>query len=135
LFDSTQRGWPTLKEVQQSKAQQSTEQVIEPIHNTNSGRNMKQYYGGRNGGHVGGDLREAFCWYAETGEIPEEEYFSEYRGRLLNPGMLTGLLWNCTDIMPSETCAEFDLPRGSSYASGARIARAMLKDDDLAGRR
>ena len=33
---------------------------------------------------------------------------------------LCGLLWNCTDIMPSDLCQELDLPQGSTYAQGAR---------------
>ena len=40
---------------------------------------------------------------------------------------LTSKLWNCAEIMPSETCSNIDLPQGSTYAQGARHLRAKLK--------
>jgi hypothetical protein len=39
---------------------------------------------------------------------------------------ITGELWNCADIMPSETCEAVGVPQGSSYAQGARRLRASL---------
>jgi hypothetical protein len=36
---------------------------------------------------------------------------------------LTGKLWNCSDIMPGEVCAQACVPRGSSYAQFAREFR------------
>lgn len=35
-------------------------------------------------------------------------------------------LWNCTDIMPREVCAEVDLPQGSTYAQGGTGAAPHL---------
>jgi hypothetical protein len=35
-----------------------------------------------------------------------------------------GRLWNCTDIMPRDLCADLDLPPGSTFARGARRVRA-----------
>jgi hypothetical protein len=78
------------------------------------------HYAYGHGGHVGGHLREPFCEYAETGELPEG---TRHRGRELDIRALTGLLWNCTDTMPSGTCTALDLPAGSSYAAGARAVR------------
>jgi hypothetical protein len=36
---------------------------------------------------------------------------------------LTSCLWHCTDIMPSQMCAEMDLPSGATYARAARRLR------------
>jgi hypothetical protein len=40
---------------------------------------------------------------------------------------LTGQLYNDTGIMPSGTCEDWNLPQGSTYAMGARVARKDLK--------
>ena len=36
---------------------------------------------------------------------------------------LCGLLWNCTDALPSRLCRELRLPTGVTYASAARKVR------------
>ena len=40
---------------------------------------------------------------------------------------VTGLLWNCTDVLPGEYCALLDLPQGSSYAQAARFVRREMQ--------
>ena len=75
------------------------------------------------GGHAPGELRNAFVEMIESGA---------FRGNLtaeisvggcetpVSPLALTGLLWNCTDILPGGDCDELDIPLGSTYAQGAR---------------
>jgi hypothetical protein len=82
------------------------------------------HYAYGHGGHVGGHLRDPFCEYAESGELPGG---IRHNGRDLDARALAGLLWNCTDIMPSSTCSALGLPPGSSYAAGAREVRAQLR--------
>ncbi len=36
---------------------------------------------------------------------------------------LSGLLWNCTDILPGDACDVLGLPQGSTYAQAARYIR------------
>jgi len=81
------------------------------------------YKSGRRGGHAGGHLREPFVEWAETGEFPAEV---THNGRPLDIESLTGLLWCCSDVMPSGTCAALDMPAGSTYAQGARKVRGQL---------
>ena len=72
---------------------------------------LNRYDGGR-GGHAPGHLREAFERYVENGAV----------GDCTDDDSI-GLLWNCTDIMPSDLCAALEQPQGSTYARGARWAR------------
>lgn len=58
-------------------------------------------------GHVPGPIRNEFCEAAGA------------EGPALRRGPWTGL-WNCTDIVPRMTCAELDLPQGSTYAQAVR---------------
>ena len=69
------------------------------------------------GGHAPGHLRDAFA------EAVETERAVELDGIMRSPHWLAGQLWNCTDVMPSALCKDLDLPRGSTYARGARQAR------------
>lgn len=71
-------------------------------------------------GHAGGHLRDAFAALVENGTVPED---ADHRGRALTPLRVTGLLWNCTDVMPRSLCEELDVPQGSTYAQGARRYR------------
>jgi len=82
---------------------------------------MRRRYNPSRGGHAPGHLRDAFkvlveeCQSSDT--IPEtftdgDETWASRR--------LIGLLWNCTDTMPSDLCADLELHQGSTYARGAR---------------
>jgi len=84
-------------------------------------RTIQYAYG--HGGHVGGHLRDPFCDYVDSGELPEE---TSHNGRDLTIRGLAGLLWNCTDIMPGWACSKLGLPQGSTYAQGARLVRGRL---------
>jgi hypothetical protein len=39
---------------------------------------------------------------------------------------LLGRLWNCTDVAPSTTCCDFDLPPGCSFAQLVRALASSL---------
>ncbi len=80
-------------------------------------------YRPQRGGHAGGHLRDPFIHLIETGEIPGD---ADHQGKPLTAWSLTGLLWNCTDILPGSECSELDLPQGSTYARAARAVRAGL---------
>lgn len=41
-------------------------------------------------------------------------------GRMLSANELCGILWNCADICPPETCETADLPRDFTYGQAAR---------------
>jgi hypothetical protein len=86
---------------------------------------LTSHYAYGNGGHTGGHLRDPFCEYAETGELPGG---TRHNGRGLDIRALTGLLWNCTDTMPGGTCRSLGLDAGSTYAMGARAVRAALPE-------
>lgn len=86
---------------------------------------LASHYAYGHGGHVGGHLRDPFCEYAGTGELPGG---TRHNGRDLTVRALTGLLWNCTDVMPGGTCASLGLDPGSTYAMGARAVRAGLAE-------
>jgi hypothetical protein len=73
------------------------------------------------GGHVGGHLRDAFEDFIDG---PHEEHF--HNGKQLDLLALTGMLWNCTDVMPGDLCDALDLPRGATYARGARKVRTRI---------
>jgi hypothetical protein len=61
-------------------------------------------------GHAPGHLRDAFC-EAIAGRDDDELH------------RLSGLLWTCTDTLPSAFCGSLDLPDGSTYAQAARAVR------------
>lgn len=84
--------------------------------------NPKPRYIASRGGHAPGHLRS---WFEESFfgcQLPEE---MEEQGLTLH--WLTGQLWNCSDTMPSSLCADLELPRGSTYAAGARALRARSR--------
>jgi hypothetical protein len=41
-------------------------------------------------------------------------------------GWMIGQLWICSSIMPGSSCDDMGLPRGSSYAQGARKLKTEL---------
>ena len=64
--------------------------------------------------HAPSHLRDQFCDLVQALDwraIPAE---------LL---AVAGQLWTCTDVLPSEVCADLDMTRGSSYAMAARQIR------------
>lgn len=75
------------------------------------------------GGHAPGHLRDAFLEAVEAdGDNPYVDVgYDDVPMSLLQ---LCGLLWNCTDILPSDACAMLDLAQGSTYAMAARALRS-----------
>lgn len=66
-------------------------------------------------GHAKGHLRAAFVDALERlPRDPTAEDLRELRSA-------AGVLWNYTDVLPGHVCDDLDLPRGSSYARGARL--------------
>jgi hypothetical protein len=70
------------------------------------------------GGHAPGHLREAFLdliggHRTDMVAIGDDEIAVAAR-------WLARVMWNCTDIMPSGSGADLDLPDGSTYAMAAR---------------
>lgn len=47
-------------------------------------------------------------------------------GEPLTVRRLSGLLWNCTDVLPGLWCDELDLSAGSTYARAARLVRGRI---------
>lgn len=79
------------------------------------------YNAGR-GGHAPGHIRELFCGLIDSGELDDE--LTEGRPERTERWLI-GQLWNCSDTMPSDLCAEVGLPAGSTYA---QAVRARLTD-------
>ena len=80
------------------------------------------------GGHAPGHLRDAFLEMIESSDRskdPDEVMPVGDYGTLVSLYALTGLLWNCTDILPGSNCNDLDLPRGSTYAQAARELRLL----------
>lgn len=77
------------------------------------------------GGHASSDLREAFesAFSGFPRVIPVNVFV---RDQKIPVGKLCGILWNCRDVMPSSLCDCLDVPRGASYAQGARSAWRWL---------
>jgi len=74
-----------------------------------------RYNPGR-GGHAPGHLRESFDEWVQDKQPTEVEVdYVKRSGR-----WLIGQLWNCSDIMPSDLCADLDMWPGSTYAQGVR---------------
>jgi hypothetical protein len=89
-------------------------------------------YNPARGGHTQGHLRDALLdaidrygdW--EEGK-PEPTVPVGYAEKPLTLTTICGLLWNCTDIMPSDACRSLGLRQGSTYARGARALLSMIK--------
>lgn len=79
--------------------------------------------------HAKGHLREALEEAVDEHGVRVRELAGDapvggdHRGRPLTWGRLTGLLWNCTDVVPVHVCDELDFPQGSSYAQLVRDLR------------
>jgi hypothetical protein len=85
-------------------------------------RTMSRYHPAR-GGHAPGHLRTMFCEYLERGEVPVDELYDPADAGDDPERWLTGQLWDCTDILPSEYCSLLALRSGSTYAMAARQKR------------
>ena len=80
------------------------------------------------GGHAPGHLRDAFLEMVESGDWRKdsgEGMLVGYHDTPVSFRAFTGLLWNCTDVLPGGECDELDLPRGSTYAQAARELRRL----------
>ena len=94
-------------------------------------------YSPSRGGHAPGDLREAFAdavdaFEAWGGSDPGPTI--EVRGVRLTVSAICGLLWNCSDTMPSPMSEQLndltkwprDRSRGNTYAVGARLLKSFV---------
>lgn len=100
-------------------------------HVENAYRPTKYRYNPARGGHAPGHLRDAFhdCLFEEEFMDGPESLDMEavwHNGSMRSWRWLLGMLWNCTDIMPSEMCEELGLEAGSNYAQGVRSVRESL---------
>jgi len=80
--------------------------------------------------HYPGHLRDAFCELVEGRESVADTFYDD-RTRTRLEGMsadeqlwwLSGLLWQCTDVLPGTYCDDLELYQGSTYAQAARVIR------------
>jgi hypothetical protein len=92
---------------------------------------MRYQRNGHAPGHVRdtfGDAVEAFVDWDGTGPEPTIEFEVNYKPRQITLSEACGLLWNCTDIMPSEMVSrleEVEL-KSLTYAAGARAMRRWI---------
>src|SRR5262245_43491383 len=92
-------------------------------------------YDDRNGGHAPGHVRdcfdrgvEAFYRWKGVGPEPTVEFEVHYEPRSVSLSDACGLVWNCTDIMPSRMVVvldELDL-ESNTYAAGARAMHRWI---------
>jgi hypothetical protein len=75
-------------------------------------------YDRRRGGHAPGHLREAFAAWVDADQ-PETVMVGDDE-TVMPARWLLGILWNCTDTMPSNLCSQLDMRSGSSYAMAVR---------------
>ena len=91
------------------------------------------YYKPSRGGHAPGDLRDAFIAALdayEAWETGEPEPTVELRDEQVTLTRLCGLLWNCTDVLPSYIAYQLAMltnaRAGSSYAGAARLLKQLI---------
>lgn len=81
----------------------------------------------RKGGHAPILLRRAFeDWCYKRWLAGRDASQAEIAGEERPARWLLGRLWNCTDTMPGGLCQALKMPKGSTYAQGARKARRAL---------
>ena len=84
------------------------------------------HYKANRGGHAPGYLRDAFLeWLEEYQDVRIAPETCEYDDETVPVNDVLGLLWNCTDIMPSWDCDTLDLRPGSTYARGVRKVKEL----------
>lgn len=88
---------------------------------------MTHHFNPSAGGHAPGHLRGFFWALLDLDEAEAEVNWPKRLRPDVDPlAWVAGQLHNCTDTMPGFGCEELDLPRGASYAVGARFALAAL---------
>jgi hypothetical protein len=81
--------------------------------------------------HAPGHLRDGFVALVEGDEDADGLFFYdpakqerwEHMSAEERLSWLSGQLWNCTDVLPSDVCGELEIPQGSTYAQAARLIR------------
>jgi len=100
---------------------------------------MARAYRRHNGGHFPGHLRDAFieavaAYRAWESDEPEPTIAVEfgYVERQMTLTQVCGLLWNCTDILPSGEVSELEYRgielRTNTYAAAARAMKSAIED-------
>jgi hypothetical protein len=95
------------------------------------------FYNPPRGGHAPGDIRDAFGEAVDAYEAwidGEQEPTIEVRDQELAISAVCGLLWCCTDIMPSSLYTQIrdlfrwpaEMPQRRTYAVGARLLKGMI---------
>jgi hypothetical protein len=94
------------------------------------------YYAGRRGGHCPGHIRETFLEAIEVysnwnggGPEPTVELQVNYESRQIPISKAARLVWNCSDILPSDawrTVEDADLRELVKRRTYAAVARAMV---------
>jgi hypothetical protein len=86
------------------------------------------YYSPARGGHAPGDIRDAFVEAVDAyggWKAGQPEPMVDVREQRLTIRQVCGLLWNCSDCMPSDLFDQVfdfdDMPHGRSYSAGARF--------------
>jgi hypothetical protein len=82
------------------------------------------------GGHAPGNVRDAFLAAINAFEKWREgpEPTVELEGGAVPISQVCGLLWNCTDQMPSGSWGRMDEPDGRTYAMGARVLKGPVAE-------
>jgi len=94
-------------------------------------------YSPSRGGHAPADLREAFAAAVDAFEAwggGDPGPTIEVRGTRLTVSAICGLLWNCSDAMPSTMSEQLndltkwpqDELRSNTYAAGARLLKSLI---------
>jgi hypothetical protein len=87
------------------------------------------------GGHAPGHLRDAFCEavqaFHDWRDGPEPTV--ELNEAEVPISAVCGLLWNCTDALPSHECTALEDRdiRAGSYAGAARAMKAAIEKANL----
>ena len=73
--------------------------------------------------HYPGHLRQAFESWIDAGRPGVATVEVNYEPQEVPAQRLLGMLWHCTDIMPSTLCGLLDMPTGTTYAAAAQELR------------
>ena len=74
--------------------------------------------------HSPGHIRQAFENWVDDGMPDVATVEVGYELRQVPASHLLGMVWHCTDIMPSILCGQLDMPPGTTYAAAAQALRA-----------
>jgi len=85
------------------------------------------HYKPARGGHAPGYLRDAFLEWVDANwrDIEAAGPTMEYDGESVPVGWVLGMLWNCTDILPSAEYELLDLAGASTYAAAVRKVKEL----------